>query len=106
MKTTMITIVLAAMAMTASANTNKRVWGTPVANRVEVRRVDNHDDCRNCSHDRLDRHGNKLFCHYCDAELVWKGGKKNGHYEVVTNHPAKPASHGKVVVSGYTPLSR
>lgn len=110
MKTTtfkaMMAIAFATIAMTANANPKGKTWRdatAPAAPKIEVRNDNRNNrhyeaDWKNCRHNHLDRYGNKTFCHNCGAELVWKGGTRNGHYEVINTHamnntPSAPAKN-------------
>lgn len=108
MKTTMMTLAFAALAMTANAAPKNTTWrNTNTTVRIEVR-TDNRNHRRydthwnNCRHNHLDRYGNRYFCHTCGAEMVWKAEKHNGgHYEVVApsvknnnNYGGRNNNHG------------
>ena len=106
MKTTttfkaMMAMAFAMFAMTANANTNPKgnTWrNTNPYTHIEVRH-DNHGhrhyeaDWRHCRHTHIDRYGNRTFCHFCGAEMVWRGGRYNGHYDVIPPRPMAPAPH-------------
>jgi len=105
MKTTttfkaMMATAFAAFAMTATAAPKNNTWRntTPAGPKMEVRNDNRNNrhyeaDWKNCRHNHLDRYGNKTYCHTCGAEMVWKGGTRNGHYEVVYTH-TKNNNHG------------
>ena len=104
MKTTMITLALAAITMTANANNVVNTWRVTVSStkapRMEVRHNDSHiTDWRHCNHNHLDRYGNNTYCHDCGVELVWKGNKKNGRYEVIAPRTSVTNNHGGAKVS-------
>lgn len=95
----MMTLAFAALAMTANANPHGNTWRnvtTAPAPRMEVRH--NHVDRRHCRHNHIDRYGNRTFCHTCGAEMIWRGGRYNGHYEVIPPRPAAPRHHGNAPV--------
>ena len=106
MKTTttfkaMMAMAFATIAMTANANTNTKgnTWRNPApAYHVEVRYDARHNrhyeaDWRRCHHNHIDRYGNRTFCHHCGAEMVWRGGHHNGHYDVIPPRPMVPVHH-------------
>ncbi|MCF0244464.1 MAG: hypothetical protein HUK06_06795, partial [Bacteroidaceae bacterium] len=46
-----------------------------------------------------DRYGNNTYCHDCGVELVWKGNKRNGRYEVIAPRTSVTNNHGGAKVS-------
>ncbi|MCF0193044.1 MAG: hypothetical protein HUK05_06480 [Prevotella sp.] len=95
MKTTMMTLAFAAIAMTATANpkANNGHFSTSSASRVEIRHYNNRADWKHCKHNHLDRYGNKTYCNSCGSELVWKGNKKNGRYKVIPPRTVDTHNH-------------
>ncbi|MCF0243401.1 MAG: hypothetical protein HUK06_01410 [Bacteroidaceae bacterium] len=101
MKTTILSLAFAAIAMTANANTHRNschitVSSAPIV-RVEVRNdiygYGHRADWRHCNHIHIDHRGKKAFCHSCGMELRWKGHKAKGHYEVITARPVAPCAY-------------
>lgn len=92
MKATMMTLAFAALAMTANANPHGNTWrNANPAPRTEVRHH-NNADWRHCRHNHIDRYAGRTFCNHCGAELVWRGGRYNGHYDVI---PPRPVMHNQ-----------
>ena len=91
MKTTIITLALAAIALTTNAAT-KGQPGRPHYQSAPIRVEINHYDARphadrhHCHHHHVDRYAGRNYCRKCGREVEWRGHGRHGYFVAVPSH--------------------